>query len=154
MIYTCAVCTLRLLIQAALLMASLGLLLLLTGQTASASCCEDFAEGGLSISYQQIEDMGFGVVKGQQVHIAPEGFAERFIAVAYRESRYNPLALGKNGKYNCIGLLQLCTDSAMMRLVTTLGYTEQDLYDIDINIIVAEWWWRATGKNWSHWEGA
>lgn len=65
----------------------------------------DFKEGGVALSYEQIVDSGYSVVgyPGELV-IAPGGFGERFLEIAWCESRYDRHAIGALGE---LGSLQI-----------------------------------------------
>lgn len=112
------------------------------------ACCEDFVQAGYSITPEQLQDFGYAVVGYNRVHIVPIAFASGVMAISLCESTDNPGAVSPNG---CLGLLQLCKDSAMLRVVHSLGYEWADMLDPDANLDVGEAWWRATGYNWSHW---
>lgn len=100
--------------------------------------------------YESVLDSGYGVVGYPgQLRLVDERFAKGFLPVAWCESRYNARAISPNG---CLGLMQLCMDSAMRKVITSMGYTPEDMLEADANIHVAERWWTLTGRNWSAWE--
>ena len=137
---------LRLLILAAIL----ALTIFLTARKwSAASCCEDFRESSYSITTEQLADFGFGIIGWNYAHVAPLAFTERAMRISECESTHRPEAVNPTG---CMGLFQICRDSATRRLVQNMGYQWAQLLDPDVNLEVAIAWWRATGYNWSHWE--
>ena len=114
-----------------------------------ASCCEDWKESSYSIDSYQLAQFGYGWLGWKRAHLAPLTFTTNAMRIIECESTYRPEAVNAGG---CMGLLQICPDSATRRLVQTMGYQWEDLLDPDINIDVGLQWWRATGNNWSHWE--
>lgn len=99
--------------------------------------------------YESIVDQGHGVVGYPgELRIVDGEFAEGFLPVALCESGYNQGAVSPMG---CLGLMQLCRDTAMLKVVTGMGYAWDDMLQADANIHVAERWWTLTGRNWSHW---
>ena len=116
----------------------------------SEACCDaDFRESSYSMTFEQLEDFGWSVIGYNRIHIAPIAFVEGVMRISMCESTYRPEAVSPTG---CLGLMQLCRDSAMLRVVHGLGYQWRDMLDADNNLEVAIWWWRITGRNFSAWE--
>lgn len=75
------------------------------------------------------------------------------VALAYRESRFNPRSLNNKGEYS-MGLMQInmIGDIGKSRLKQYNLSKKEDLFDPDINARVA-WALSGNGNNWYHWGG-
>ncbi|MCG3772640.1 MAG: hypothetical protein JW384_03855 [Nitrosomonadaceae bacterium] len=85
-----------------------------------------------------------------------ESFRAQALKIGECESNLNPLAdkhIMINGvQYRVIGWLQILIDRSTIRLIDRLGYTVDDLFDIEVSLRVAYEWDKLTGGGWRMWE--
>ena len=127
------------------------LLLALALLTLGAGPDADYKDSSTAISYSQlVEDFGYGIitVDGETL-IVPAEFAQGYLPIMACESDFKTDAVSPTG---CLGLMQLCKDSAMLKVITGMSYVWMDMLDAVANVRVAAHWWTITGRNWSHWE--